>query len=31
MSDTRCTHADASVDGAGRIVCNSCGTVLHGG
>lgn len=30
MTDKGCTHADASVDGNGRIVCNSCGMVLHG-
>jgi len=30
MTDNGCTHASASVDSNGRIVCNSCGMVLHG-
>ena len=31
MTDNGCTHANASMDANGRIVCNDCGMVLHGG
>lgn len=30
MTDEGCTHADASMNDKGQIVCNSCRMVLHG-